>query len=248
VQVVLVGGVDPGSGAGAARDLLTAAALGARAIVVGTAWTEQEETTTVEARAPEQVRAALAAALRRTGDSGTAVKIGMAATGPIARALAAALELYGGPVVFDPVLRTSRGGSLYDGDRESLLGLARKATLLTPNLDEAGWLCERPVRTLAEARDAARALRDLGVAAVLVKGGHLDDEATDVLASPAGETLLSAPRVAGPSPRGTGCALATAIAVELATGETLECAVAAAKSWLRERIARAASVGDERHL
>jgi hydroxymethylpyrimidine/phosphomethylpyrimidine kinase len=244
----VAGGLDPGCGAGLCRDLLTAAALGARAVLLGTAWTEQGEAVAFEPRALEKVGTALLAALRGTGAARTAVKIGMVATGAIARVLAAALASYGGPVVFDPVLRTSRGGSLYDGDRESLLGLARKATLLTPNLDEAGWLCERPVHTLAEARAAARALRGLGVAAVLVKGGHLADEATDVLLGPAGETLLSGPRIAGPSPRGTGCALATAIAIELASGNSLECAVAAAKSWLGERIAQAVSVGEERHL
>jgi hydroxymethylpyrimidine/phosphomethylpyrimidine kinase len=231
-----------------ARDLLTAVALGARAILVGTAWTLQGEAHSVEPRDPERVRVALAAALTGAGTIGTAVKIGMVATGPVARALGAALASYGGPIVFDPVRRTSSGGSLYDGDRESVLGLARKATLLTPNLDEAAWLCERPVRTLAEAQNAARGLRDLGIAAVLVKGGHLPDEATDVLLGPAGETLLQSPRIAGPSPRGTGCALATAIAVELAAGATLERAVAAAKSWLTERIAQAVSVGEERHL
>jgi len=83
---------------------------------------------------------------------------------------------------------------------------------------------------------------------VLVKGGHLEGDATDVLLSPAGESLFSSPRIAGPSPRGTGCALATAIAVDLARGETLERAVASAKTWLTQRIASAVAVGDEWHL
>jgi hydroxymethylpyrimidine/phosphomethylpyrimidine kinase len=240
--------MDPGTGAGIARDLLTAAALGASATLVGTAWTEQDLVITIQPREPEQVRVAMIAALAKAGTTGTAVKIGMVATAPIAQAVLAALASYTGPVVFDPVLRASSGGSLYDGERESILGLARRATLLTPNLDEAGWLLERPVCTQADARAAARALRGLGIAAVLVKGGHLAGEATDVLHSPAGETLLSGPRVAGPSPRGTGCALATAIAVELASGEALERAVAAAKSWLTDRIRRATKVEGEHHL
>ncbi len=248
VRVVLAGGVDPGTGAGIARDLLTAAALGARAMVVGTAWTEQGQVVAIEAREPEQVRVAMTAALAKAGTTGTAVKIGMVASAPIAQAMQAAIASYTGPVVFDPVLRASSGVSLYDGDRESILGLARSVTLLTPNLDEAGWLLERPVRTQADARTAAHALRGLGIAAVLVKGGHLAGEATDVLLGPAGETLLSGPRVAGTGPRGTGCALATAIAVELAAGESLERAVAAAKSWLTDRIRRATDVDGEPHL
>jgi hydroxymethylpyrimidine kinase/phosphomethylpyrimidine kinase len=120
--------------------------------------------------------------------------------------------------------------------------------LLTPNLGEAAWLLDRSVRTESDARASARALRALGIGAVLVKGGHLEGDATDVLLSPAGESLFSSPRIAGPSPRGTGCALATAIAVELARGEPLECAVASAKTWLTGQIASARDIGDERHL
>ena len=249
-NVVLVGGVDPGSGAGVARDLLTAEALGAHGVVVGTAWTEQGSSSTfaIEPRAPERVQAALASALARVDGAASAVKIGMVATAPIAQAVEKALASYAGPVVYDPVVRASSGDSLYQGDRESVLALARRATLLTPNLAEAAWLLDRPVRSESDARSAARSLRALGITAVLVKGGHLDGDATDVLLSPAGESLFSSPRIAGPSPRGTGCALATAIAVGLARGETLERAVASAKTWLTRHIASARTVGDERHL
>jgi hydroxymethylpyrimidine/phosphomethylpyrimidine kinase len=215
--------------------------------MVGTAWTEQGERRSIEAREPECVREGLLAALAQAGES-AAVKIGMIANARIARAVLVALASHPGPVVIDPVVRASSGLPLYDGDRASMLALARRATLLTPNLDEAAWLCSGPVRTQAEARQAARVLRDLGVAAVLVKGGHLAGEATDVLLGPAGETLLSGPRIAGPSPRGTGCALATAIAVGLATGAVLEEAVATAKTWLTKRIEEATTVDGERHL
>lgn len=245
-----MGGLDPGTGAGVARDLLTATALSAHGVVVGTAWTEQGSLSAhgIEPRAPERVRAALAAALAKVGTTSSCVKIGMVATAPIAQAILIALSSYPGPVVYDPVLQASSGEPLYDGDRKSILALARRVTLLTPNLGEAAWLLDRPVRNESDARGAARALRAEGVTAVLIKGGHLEGDATDVLLSPAGETLLSSPRIAGKSPRGTGCALATAIAVELARGETLERAVASAKTWLTEQIAGARPVGDERHL
>jgi hydroxymethylpyrimidine kinase/phosphomethylpyrimidine kinase len=245
---VLVGGIDPGTGAGALRDLLTATALGARAHVVETAFTLQHSGFSVEPRAAEQVAAGLTRALAHSGAT-SSVKIGMVANAAIARAVVSGLAAsHPVPTVYDPVLRASSGGPLYDGDRASVLALARQATLLTPNLDEAGWLLDRPVRTRADARAAARALLDQGIAAVLLKGGHLEGEATDVLLSPAGETLLSCPRSAGPSPRGTGCALATAIAVELASGTALDEAVASAKAWLAQRIASATMVGAERHL
>ena len=245
---MLVGGVDPGAGAGVLRDLLTAHTLGAHAVVVGTAWTEQGAAFAIQPREPDHVRAALAGALAAGAAALAAVKIGMVATAGIARAVLSGLTSFDGPVVFDPVWRASSGGPLYDGDRESILALARRVTLLTPNLDEAGWLLERTVRTPADARAAAVALHGLGVPAVLVKGGHLAGEATDVLLSAAGESRYAGPRHTGKSPRGTGCALATAIAVELAKGEPLECAVGAAKAWLANRIEAAVSVGEERHL
>jgi hydroxymethylpyrimidine/phosphomethylpyrimidine kinase len=249
-----VGGLDPGGGAGVLRDLLTTAALGARGEVVGTAWTEQggPSTRAIEPRSPERVQAAVTAALARVGAEGSAVKIGMVASAAIAQAIETALRSYAGPVVYDPVLQASSGDSLYDGDRSTILAailaLARRATLLTPNLGEAAWLLDRPVRNVSEARAAARDLRALGIAAVLVKGGHLEGDATDVLLSPAGESIFSSPRIAGPSPRGTGCALATAIAVGLARGEPVEHAVAAAKTWLTQHIASARNVGREWHL
>jgi len=247
--VVVVGGLDPGAGAGLARDLLTASALDARAVLVGTAWTEQGAFSdrTIEARPAGRVSAALAAALAKTGATG-AVKIGMVATAAIANALDQALANYAGAVVYDPVLRASSGDALYDGDRQSVLALARRSTLLTPNLAEAGWLLDRSVETEADAWAAGRALRELGIRAVLVKGGHLQGDATDILLSPAGETLFSSPRIAGPSPRGTGCALATAIAVGLARGETLDRSVAAAKAWLHRRIEQAQTVAGEHQL
>ena len=148
-------------------------------------------------RQPEHVQASLFAALTKIGVRGCAVKIGMVATAPIAPAILAALATFAGPVVYDPVLRASSGGLLYDGDHEAILALAKRATLVTPNLGEAAWLLDRPVRTESDARAAACDLRAFGMAAVLVKGGHLEGEATDVLLSPAGERLLSSPRVAG---------------------------------------------------
>ncbi len=251
VRVVVVGGLDPSGGAGIARDLLTLTAFAAQAALVGTAWTEQGPCSdgTIEARPSERVRAALTAALARGGD---AVKIGMVANAAIAKELFQTLSGYSGPVVYDPVLRATSGEALYQGDREAVLALARRVSLVTPNLAEAGWLLDRPVdrpvENESDARAAARALRGLGIPAVLVKGGHLCGDATDILLGPEGETVFSSPRIPGKSPRGTGCALATAIAVQLARGETLERAVAAAKTWLSRRIASAHSVSNERHL
>jgi hydroxymethylpyrimidine/phosphomethylpyrimidine kinase len=248
--LVLVGGIDPGGGAGVLRDLLTAVELGAQATVVATCVTDQDKSrvSSIEARAGVRVRQSLGRILSAMQPSARAVKIGMVATAEVAGAIADALNDFAGPVVYDPVLRASSGGSLYDGDRAAVIALARRATVLTPNLGEAAWLLDRPVTDLPGAESAAQDLVALGVPAVLVKGGHLAGDATDVLLDDHGQRLLSSSRVPGPSPRGTGCALATAIAAHLALGAGLGEAVAAAKGWLTGKIAGATRVGDEWHL
>jgi hydroxymethylpyrimidine/phosphomethylpyrimidine kinase len=275
---VVVGGLDPGGGAGLLRDVATARALGAQPHAVGTAWTEQGEGIhRVEPRAPATVGAALAHALGGVRPAGraqgpesvrpagrplgldstppaavAAVKIGMAVGPATAAALIEALSGFAGPVVVDPVLATSRGGALWNGPPQELLPLLRRAALVTPNALEAAALSGRPVATVAEAEAAGRHLVEVeGLATVLVKGGHLadsDGSVTDVLVTPAGTTRYPHPRLPGPSPRGTGCSLATAIAVELGRGSPLAEAVQAAIDWLVAAIAAATSVGDERHL
>jgi len=248
--VVAVGGLDPSGGAGLVRDFITAEALGAKGILVGTAWTRQDEggVRGVEPRSPEMVRAGIEHALAGCPIRATAVKVGMVARADIVAAIVAALDAWQGPVVFDPVLGASGGGSLFEGTPADLLPLMRRATILTPNLAEAAWLAGMAVDTVDHARHVARELVDRGAAAVLVKGGHLHGPPTDVLHSLVGERLYQGIRLPGTSPRGTGCALATAIAVGLARGQPLEQAVDAAKGWLAGRIEAATTVGNSRYL
>ncbi len=251
LKLVVVGGVDPSGGAGLLRDVATARSLGVDVYAVGTAWTEQGDGVhAVEPRHPGAVGAALARALRDVRPA--AVKIGMAVGPSTAEALLSALGDFGGPVVVDPVLATSRGGVLWDAPPSALLPLLRRAALATPNAPEAALLARRPVGQLADAEAAGRSLvHDGGVAAVLVKGGHLgppSEPVTDTLVTPSGTQSFRHARAVGPSPRGTGCALATALAVALAEGKALGAAVQTATAWLLGAITAARIVGGERHL
>ncbi|HXJ23363.1 MAG TPA: bifunctional hydroxymethylpyrimidine kinase/phosphomethylpyrimidine kinase [Polyangia bacterium] len=251
IDIVVVGGLDPGGGAGLFRDVATAAALGAQAHAVGTAWTEQAHGAhQVEPRDPDAVASALARAV--AGLAPGAVKIGMAAGPATMRAIMDGLASYAGPVVVDPVLATSRGGSLWSAEPRALLPLLRRATLVTPNAPELAALSGRPVASVPEAELAGQAMvRDDGLAAVLVKGGHLaesEDTVVDLLIAPDGVRPYRHARAPGPSPRGTGCALATAVAVGLARGSTLDQAIQQAIGWIEGAIARAHPVGAERHL
>jgi hydroxymethylpyrimidine/phosphomethylpyrimidine kinase len=247
--VIVVGGFDPSGGAGLLRDAATATARGARVHAVGTAWTAQGDGVhRVEPRDAAAVRTDLAEAIATFRP--TAVKIGMAVGPATAAALVEGLGDYAGPVVVDPVLATSRGGALWEGAARDLLPLLGRATLATPNAVEAAALTGRPMRHIDDAERAGVHLVEKdGLRAVLVKGGHLDEAlVTDVLVTPGRVRPKSHARVAGPAPRGTGCALATAIAVELGRGGDLQAAVDAATGWLVGAIAAAVDVGGERHL
>ncbi len=251
-----MGGLDPGGGAGLVRDHLTGRALGAQIVLVGTAFTQQSPTgvSGIDPRAADRLQQDLAGVLAAAAGRAVAVKIGMVANEAQAAALLVALAGFGGAVVFDPVLAASSGGRLFAGEPARLLPLLARATLVTPNLAEAAAFTALPVRDAGEAVAAARALVGLGARAALVKGGHLPDRADDVLVGPAGpggalpEQVFTGARIPGPGARGTGCALATAIAVGLASGRPLAGAVAAARSWLRERLAATHDAGGEHHL
>jgi hydroxymethylpyrimidine kinase/phosphomethylpyrimidine kinase len=216
---------------------------------VGTAWTEQGVGVhSVEARGDESVTNSVRYAISARP---SAVKIGMVPDAGAAAAILAGLSSYEGPIVVDPVLASSRGGPLFKGSLADLFPLLRRATLVTPNAAEAAILAAVAVRGLDDAEAAARALADRGVAAVLVKGGHLGAApapVTDTLLVDGAVHRLSHARAAGGDVRGTGCALATAIAVHLGRGVDLRAAVDAATVWLARARAAAIDVGDERHL
>jgi len=224
--------------------------------LVGTAWTDQgpDGVRSVEPRAPEAVEDAVRWGLRPPSPG--AVKIGMVAGPDQAAAILRGLEGFSGPVVVDPVLSASRGGALWDGPPAALQWLLRRAALATPNAPEAAVLAGHPVRTVAEAAQAAAELHRAGTAAVLVKGGHLGDPdnegtsgtVTDVLVTADGERRYERPRLPGASPRGTGCTLASAIAVGLARGRDLVAAIDEATTWLAARRRSAFDADGERRL
>lgn len=247
--VLVIGGLDPRGGAGLIRDVLTAAALGARPIVVGTAWTEQGAAAhRIEPRNAASIYDSVRHELTARP---AAVKIGMVPDSASAAAIVAGLGSYEGPVVVDPVLASSRGRALYEGALADIFQLLRRATLVTPNAAEAETLAGAPVRDLEGAAAAARALHARGLAAVLVKGGHLGmapAPVTDTLFAAGALHRLEHARIGGGEVRGTGCALATALAVHLGRGATILAALEAATAWLTRAREAAVDVGDERHL
>ncbi len=149
-------------------------------------------------------------------------------------------------LVVDPVMISKHGDALLAQDAVEALKclLFPKAALVTPNLHEAGALLGRPVESEERMRDAARALYDLGAAAVLVKGGHLPgDEAVDLLYDGAEFVRLSAPRIDTSDTHGTGCTYSAAITALLAQGKTLLDATRQAKEFITRAIRSAPGLG-----
>ena len=251
--VLAIGGSDPSGGAGVQADLKTLSALGVMGISAITAITAQneEDVLAIHPTPADVLTQQISTASK--GKQIDAVKIGMVATKANARAIAWFLRRTEiANVVIDPVLHSSTGRALLEANalpfyRQQLLPLA---SVITPNLDEAQALAGMQVAGLDTMRKAAEVIhgdvaRLRGAAknplAVLIKGGHLEGDAVDVLFD--GEKFHSfpAPRIYGMSPRGTGCRFASAIAVHLAKGENLVTAIARAKEYLARYIEKASS-------
>jgi hydroxymethylpyrimidine/phosphomethylpyrimidine kinase len=236
-RVLTIAGSDSGGGAGIQADLKTMLALGVHGMSVITAVTAQNSVGVHGAwHLPAQ---AVAAQFRAVlDDIGVdAVKIGMLGTGEtvseVARLVAALDPAI--PVVVDPVAVSKHGDALLADDALDVLRaeLLPRATIITPNLDEARALTGLPVADLDGMREAAAKLLDLGPAWVLVKGGHLDaDWCTDLLTNGPDEVTLTAKREENQHTHGTGCTLASAIASYLALGRTVPEAVRAAKLYV----------------
>ena len=170
-----------------------------------------------------------------------AFHVGALVSARAVHAVSAGLARFPGvPVVVDPVRAATGGDRLADDPtlRAMCDELFRRATLVTPNLDEAEALLDAPVRDVDAMHGACERLRArYGAAAVLVKGGHLSGEAVDVLGDAHGTRAFASPRAAGEL-RGTGDMLAATIAARLAEGASLGEAIQHARHRVREAIAR----------
>jgi hydroxymethylpyrimidine/phosphomethylpyrimidine kinase len=246
-----VAGSDSGGGAGIQADLRTFAAHRVHGTSALTAVTAQNSVgvTAWTALEPAMVVAQIEAVA--TDMPVAAAKTGMLATAAIVEAVAdAAARLRLAPLVVDPVMAAKSGDRLVDvaAERAYVERLLPRATLLTPNLHEAGALLRRPVRDVPEMRDAARELAAMGARAVLVKGGALAGDAVDVFFDGTRLVDLTAPRVDTRNVHGTGCTLSAAIAARLALGADLLDAVRGAKAFLTEALRASYAVGKGRGL
>jgi hydroxymethylpyrimidine/phosphomethylpyrimidine kinase len=240
--VWLIGGHDPTGGAGIDRDrwALERVAPALRPLTIETAATEQGDGR--PARVHPVSPAALADHLSRAEERApAAIKIGLVPPSLVDVVDAALARWVGTPVVFDPVLGASDGGPF--STPLALLGLWPRASVATPNFSEA---CELAGTDELDAIVGALG----GIPALLVKSLPSPvTEVCDLICVAGTRTLSRRRRRPGPTPRGTGCALATAIAAHLAEGQSLLASVQCAQRWLDEARARTVPGPDGRpHL
>jgi hydroxymethylpyrimidine/phosphomethylpyrimidine kinase len=246
-SALTIAGSDPTGGAGLQIDLQVFRAHGVHGAAVPTALTQQDglRVTQVLPVFPT----VLLESLRTTIDvvKPSAIKIGMLATDDSVRNVLLALASAGDtPVVVDPVLAASDGSRLLETRAlPALRDLLHGRALVTPNWPEAEILVDAALPRRRDGEAAARQLlEEHALGGVLLKGGHLEGDAADllVLRSGTGETTsewLPGERFPGPPVHGTGCALSAAIAAGLARDQTLREAVIDARAFVRKAIENA---------
>jgi hydroxymethylpyrimidine/phosphomethylpyrimidine kinase len=244
-RILVIAGSDSGGGAGIQADIKTIAMLGGHPMTAITAITAQN-TVGVAGVHPvpaEMVLAQIDAVLEDIGAD--AVKIGMIGSAFTAERVAERLERLKAeqpevPIVFDPVMVSTSGSALADDATVAAFGrLMNVATLTTPNLPELK-------RLTSEEDPVAAALHLVGQhgCAVLIKGGHEEGDAlADALIEEDNMTSWQGQRIDTTSTHGTGCTLASAIALFLAEGASLSDAVARAREFVRIALHSAPDLG-----
>jgi hydroxymethylpyrimidine/phosphomethylpyrimidine kinase len=247
-RALTIAGSDPGGGAGIQADLKTFTALGVFGMTAITAVTIQNTrgVSGFEALSPGTVAAQIHAVAEDIGVD--AAKTGMLANAAIVEAVADAVAATRiDRLVVDPVFVSKHGHALLAEDAVDALRarILPLATLVTPNLPEAGGLAGFVVETRDDMRAAAQAILGAGARAVLVKGGHLEGatEAVDLFADDDREEWVLAERIDTPNTHGTGCTLSAAITARLAADDELFDAVRAGKAFVTEAIRHALAIG-----
>jgi hydroxymethylpyrimidine/phosphomethylpyrimidine kinase len=244
--VLTIAGSDSSGGAGIQADLKTIAALGGYGMSAITALTAQNTQGVAGVHAPDPEFLRLQITTTLSDIPADAVKIGMLHSAEIVAVVADCLKRFQPRhVVLDPVMVATSGDKLItpNTQEEIVRQLFPLATVITPNLDELSWLTGTTVATADGLEDAGQRVIAMGAPAVLVKGGHLNDDIlTDLLLLPSGQTIgIRAPRIATRNLHGTGCTLSAAIACHLAMGEDLTRAVHSAHGFVQAAIRSSAT-------
>jgi hydroxymethylpyrimidine/phosphomethylpyrimidine kinase len=246
-QALTIAGSDSGGGAGIQADLKAMSANGVFGLSVLTSITAQNtQGVTAVYDLPVSIIEAQLKAVFDDFDV-AAVKTGMLSSAAIVEAVSRKLRHYQAVnLVVDPVMVAKSGHTLLQPDAVELVksALIPLALVVTPNVHEAERLSGLPVKSLADARQAAKAIHKLGCKHVLIKGGHLlSEKGTDLLYDGRFFNVFKGEFIETPHTHGTGCTYASAIAAQLAKGKSLPEAVQTAKTYITEAIRHHLAIG-----
>ena len=244
-----IAGSDSSGGAGIQADIKTFSALGVYGATAITAITAQNTLGVHSQLAidPQMVYDQICAVVDDLHPQ--VVKIGMLSNEGIVLAVAEALRKYQLPVILDPVIISTSGHRLLSENAQEVLKhkLLPLSTLVTPNIPEMSTLTAMPLATFEDKECAAQHLMQYGATRVLLKGGHEEgDTKSDILfsMSPSGvqSTIFSSQTIQTRNTHGTGCTLSAAIAAFIERGESINEAIAKAKSYISDAIRAGADV------
>jgi len=238
-----IAGSDPGGGAGIQADLKTFHQFGVYGTSAITLVTVQNtlRVSRVQTLDPDLVVEQIRAVLEDLPPQ--AAKTGALGDTRIIEAVAS-ID-FGCPLVVDPVMISKHGAPLMPAEAKVSLRqlLLPRTALITPNAEEAADLAGIEVFDLPSMREAARRIAGLGARAVLVKGGHVSGDATDILFDGSDFLEFEAPRIETRHTHGTGCSYSAAITAGLARGHDLAASVRRAKRWIADAIATNPGLG-----
>jgi len=238
-----IAGSDSGGGAGIQADLKTFTALGVFGTSAITCITAQnpKAVTAIEPVSTKLIAAQIKAVT--SGFTVSATKTGMLFSAEIIQSVVRTLgRVESGPLTVDPVMISTSGTRLLRRDAMEALfrELLPMADVITPNVQEAEVLAGCRIHTLEDLKKATRLIAKRFGAACVAKGGHLTGgQVTDVLCLDDDLSLYTLPRVRIRSTHGTGCTFSAALTAALAQGETLHEAVAIAKRFVADTLAKA---------
>ena len=175
-----------------------------------------------------------------------AVKIGMLSCHETMLAVAGRLRKWKpNNIVVDPVMYAKNGSALMEESAISTLisEVVPLADLITPNIPEAEKMTGMTIHNHNDMRQAAKLIHSMGCRAVVVKGGHSEGDAVDILFDGTDFFEFPAPRIDSKHTHGTGCTFSSAIASNLALGHPVHKAVEKAKQYINIAIAHAPKLG-----
>lgn len=245
-HLLTIAGSDSCGGAGIQADIKTFSALGCYAMSVITAVTAQNtqgvrDVCNLPVNIVEGQIDAIFQDIRVD-----AVKVGMVSQTAIIEAIAEKLAFYKPEIiVVDPVMVSKSGCNLLEPEATDALiqKLLPLATLITPNIPEAEVITGCVLKEAGEREAALLQMHRMGAKNVLLKGGHLEGDAEDLLFDGDVVTRFSAKRILTKNTHGTGCTLSSAIAANLANGCSVPDAVRRAKEYITTAIAHAIPLG-----